>query len=54
MNKQKQIEEPEFGLVSASIGSGFETKAELKVIKFDEAMSGPDKKKWEKGTDERY
>jgi hypothetical protein len=28
--------------------------AELKVIKFNEAMSGPNKKKWEKATNEEH
>jgi hypothetical protein len=45
MKKKKKIEEPEFGFVGAGIGGGFENTAELKVTKFDEAMSGPNKKK---------
>jgi hypothetical protein len=44
MKKTKKIEEPESGLIGADIGSGFETMAELEVMKFDEAMSGPSKK----------
>jgi hypothetical protein len=54
MKKKKKIEEPEFGLVGDGIGGGFENTAELKVMKFDEAMSGPNKKKWEKATDEEH
>jgi hypothetical protein len=46
MNKKKKIAEPEFGLVGAGIGGGFENTAELKAMKFDEAMvSGPNRKK---------
>jgi hypothetical protein len=48
MKKKKKIEELEFGLIGAGIGGGFENTAELKVMKFDEAMSGPNKKKWGK------
>jgi hypothetical protein len=54
MNKKKKVDKPEFGLVGAGIGGGFENKAELKVMKFDKAMSGPNKEKWEKATDEEH
>jgi hypothetical protein len=54
MKKKKKIEEPEFRLVGAGIGGGFENTAELKVMKFDEAMSGPSKKNWEKVNDEEH
>jgi hypothetical protein len=54
MNKKKKVDEPEFGLVGAGIGGGFENTAELKVMKFDKAMSGPNKEKWEKATDEEH
>jgi hypothetical protein len=48
MNKKKKVDEPEFGLVGAGIGGGFESTAELKVMKFDKARSGPDKKNGKK------
>jgi Reverse transcriptase (RNA-dependent DNA polymerase)/Zinc knuckle len=55
MNKKKKVEENfEFGLVGAGIGGGFENTTELKVMKFDEAMSGPNKEKWKKATDEEH
>jgi hypothetical protein len=49
MKKKKIIEEPEFGLVGAGIGGGFENTAELKVMNFNKAM-----RKWEKASDEDH
>jgi hypothetical protein len=54
MNKKKKVDKPEFGLVGTGIGGGFENTAELKVMKFDKAMSGPNKEKWEKATAEEH
>ena len=44
----------EFALVGAGIGGGFENTKELKVMKYDEAMSGPDKPHWERAAYEEY
>ena len=32
----------EYGLVGVSLGGGFENTAELKPMKYEEAMAGPD------------
>jgi hypothetical protein len=44
----------EVGLVGAGIGGGFEHTGELKVMKYKEAMSSPDKAKWEQGVEDEY
>ncbi len=38
----------EFANVGAGIGGGFENTMELKLIKYDEAINGPDGKAWKK------
>ncbi len=40
--------EMEFDNAGASIGGGFENTMELKPMKYDEAINGPDGKAWEK------
>ena len=42
----------EFGFVGAGLGGGFEHTSELHPMKYDEAMSKPDKDKWKKGVEE--
>jgi hypothetical protein len=44
----------EVAAVGAGIGGGFENMAELKLIKYDEAMNGPDKEKWYIAFDEEH
>ena len=44
----------ELGLVGAGIGGGFAHTSELKVVKYNEAMAGPDKKEWEKAVEEEH
>jgi hypothetical protein len=41
-------------LVSAAIGEGIGHKGELKSVKCNEAMSGPEKEKWKKGIVEEH
>ena len=36
----------ELGLISTSLGGGFDNTAELKPMKYNEAMAGPDKAHW--------
>jgi hypothetical protein len=38
----------EFANVGAGIGEGFENTVELKPMKYNEAINGPDRKAWEK------
>jgi hypothetical protein len=42
------------GLIGADIGGGFTHTSELKVMKFKEAMAGPDKKTWDKAVEEEH
>ena len=42
----------EFGFVGAGLGGGFAHTSELHLMKYDEAMSKPDKDKWKKGVEE--
>jgi hypothetical protein len=44
----------EYAAVGAGIGGGFENTNKLKVMKFDEALHGPDKIKWEKAVREEH
>ena len=44
----------EFSLVGAGIGGGFDHTTELKVLKYNEAMRGKDKSKWQEAIDEEY
>jgi hypothetical protein len=44
----------EFGLVGAGLGGGFENTAELKPMKYDEAMAGPDKENWQIAVEEEH
>jgi hypothetical protein len=44
----------EVGLVGAGVGGGFTHTSELKVLKYNEAMAGPDKKEWEKAVEEEH
>ena len=44
----------EFALVGAALGGGFENTNELHVLKYNEAMSGPDKIQWTKAVTEEY
>ena len=44
----------EIGAVGASLGGGFENTAELKPMKYDQAMAGPDKHHWEKAVVEEF
>jgi hypothetical protein len=38
----------EFANIRAGIGGGFENTMDLKPMKYNEAINGPDKKAWEK------
>ena len=40
--------------VGAGSTNGFENTNELKVIKYEEAMTGPNRAKWEKTVEEEY
>lgn len=40
--------------VGAGLGGGFEHTSELKVMKYSEAMSGPDKKEWEEEVENEH
>jgi hypothetical protein len=42
----------DLGLIGAGIGGGFVHTSELKVMKYNEAMAGPNKKEWEKAVKE--
>jgi hypothetical protein len=44
----------ELGLVGAGIGGGFNHTSELKVMKYKDAIKGPDKKEWEKAVEEEH
>ena len=44
----------ELGLVGAGLGGGFANTAELKPMKYQEAMNGPDKKHWKKAVLEEH
>ena len=44
----------EVACVGAGVGGGFENTSELKVLKYNEAMKNPDKKKWEQAVQEEY
>ena len=49
-----EFEKKEFCAVGAGIVGGFTHTTELKVLKFDEAVNGPDKKNWYKAIEEEY
>jgi hypothetical protein len=44
----------EYAAVGAGIGGGFENTDELRVMKYDAALHGPDKIKWEKAVIEEH
>jgi hypothetical protein len=44
----------ELGLIGAGIGGGFVHTSELKVMKYKEAMAGPDKEQWEKAVEDEH
>jgi hypothetical protein len=44
----------EYTAVGAGLGGGFENTAELRPMKYNEALHGPDKKKWETALDEEH
>jgi hypothetical protein len=44
----------EYAAVGAGIGGGFENTNELCVMKYSEAVQGPDKKKWTKAVQEEH
>ena len=46
--------EGEVCAVGAGSTNGFENTNELKVIKYEEAMKGPNRAKWEKAVEEEY
>ena len=46
--------EDELALVGAGFGGGFDNTKELKVMKFKEAMAGPDKDGWQMAIDEKH
>ena len=57
--KLKEIESfenatSELALVGAGVGGGFENTQELHVMKYDEAMAGPDADKWKQAVEEEY
>jgi hypothetical protein len=43
-----------YAAVGAGIGGGFENTNELRVMKYSEAVHGPDKKKWTKAVQEEH
>ena len=43
---EEEFEPQEIACVGAGLGRGFENTTELHVIKYNEAMAGPDKVKW--------
>ena len=49
-----KIEDPEVACVGAALGGGFANTNELKVLKYKEAMAGPDKEKWEEAVHQEY
>ena len=44
----------EFANVGAGLGGGFENKKELRVLKYEEAISGPDAEAWKKEFDKEH
>jgi hypothetical protein len=44
----------EMGLMGAGVGGGFINTQELHVLKYDQAMKGPDKKQWEEAVKEEH
>ena len=44
----------EFANVGAGLGGGFENTKELCVMKYEEAVSGPDGKEWEEEIDNKH
>ena len=44
----------EYGLVGAGLGGGFDVTTELHVMKYKEAMAGPDKHEWTKAVEEEH
>lgn len=44
----------EFGLVGAGIGGGFNNTAELKPMKYDEAMACEDSEEWKRAVEKEY
>ena len=51
---ENEFEKEEFCAVGAGIGGGFTHTTELKVLKFDEAVNGPDKENWYKAIAEEH
>ena len=44
----------EYALVGAALGGGFENTNELHVLKYKEAITGPDKKQWKRAIKEEH
>ena len=44
----------EVACVGMGTGSAFKNTSELKVLKLDQALGGPDKEHWEKAVEEEY
>ena len=44
----------EIAAVGAGVGGGYANTAELRPMKYDEAMSGPDKEEWKKAVEEEH
>ena len=51
---ENEFEKKEFCAVGTGIGGSFTHTTELKVLKFDEAVNGPDKKNCYKAIEEVY
>ena len=52
--KYGAMSEAEVAFVGAGLGGGFTNTQELHVMKHDEAMSSPDKAKWEEAVDKEH
>ena len=44
----------EIGLIGAGIGGGFDNASDLRQMKHNKAVNGPDKEKWAKAIDEEW
>ena len=44
----------EVAFIGAGLGGGFRNTQELHVMKYDEAMSSPDRSKWEEAVDKEH
>ncbi|MGH7955289.1 MAG: reverse transcriptase domain-containing protein [Gloeomargaritales cyanobacterium] len=52
--EEEEFDPQEIACVGAGLGGGFMNTQELHVMKYSEAMKGPDKDKWEKAVEEEH